>query len=56
MYAQDLIEFSALTAWVSSSVDEVMRATSDWIGQMTPTTWVAVGAVVLVGLVVWRRL
>jgi hypothetical protein len=56
MYAQDLIEFSALTSWIASSVDEVMRAINDWFGQATPMTWVVLGAVVVLVLIVWRRL
>jgi hypothetical protein len=55
VYAQSLIEYGALTSTLSSNVRQLTYDIQDWISQITPLTWLAVGAVVVVGLFLRRR-
>lgn len=55
MYAQSLIDYSALTSAASSMIQELSDGAQDWAAHTTPMTWLVIGAVVLVGLKLWAR-
>ena len=55
MYAQSLIEYGALTSALSSNVRQLTYDIQDWVSHIAPLTWLAVGAVVVVGLALRRR-
>jgi hypothetical protein len=55
VYAQSLVEYGAL-ANVSSTVRQMIESVENWAADATLTTWLIVGAVVVVGFALWKRL
>jgi hypothetical protein len=55
VYAQSVVEYGALTSTLSSNVRQLTYEIQDWISHITPLTWLAVGAVVVIGLALRRR-
>jgi len=54
MLAQSLIEYGALDS-LSTSASAVASSVRDYVGQLSPTMWVAVGGVAFVVLWLWNR-
>jgi hypothetical protein len=54
VYAQSVIEYGALTAWLSSAVQQ-LAFIRDWLGHPTPMTWLVIGVVLLAAFLLWRR-
>ena len=54
LFAQNLVEHGSLDSIVSS----LQRSTDTvgfWLSSVSPTTWIVLGGIVLVGLLVWSR-
>jgi hypothetical protein len=54
VFAQNLVEHGSLDAIVSNlqrSTDSV----GNWLSSVSPTTWMIVGVVVVLGVLVWSR-
>jgi hypothetical protein len=54
LFAQNLVEHGSLDA-LASNLQRSGDTIGTWISSVSPTAWVVVGAVVVVGLIVWSR-
>jgi hypothetical protein len=54
LFAQNLIEHGSLDS-IASNLQRSTDTVGSWLATVSPTTWIVLGAVVLVGLLVWSR-
>jgi hypothetical protein len=54
LFAQNLVEHGSLDS-VASNIQRSSDTISSWLGTVSPTTWMILAAVVVVGLFVWSR-
>jgi len=52
--AQSLVEYGALGSIVAG-VEHLTYSIRDQLASASPTTWLTVGGIVLIGLVLWSR-
>jgi hypothetical protein len=54
LFAQNLIEHGSLDS-IASNFQRSTDTVSSWLATVSPTTWIVLGGIVLVGLLVWSR-
>jgi hypothetical protein len=54
LFAQNLAEHGALDS-VASNLQRSTDTIGTWVTNVSPTTWIVLGVVVLAGLFVWSR-
>lgn len=54
LFAQNLVEHGSLDS-IASSLQRSTDTVGSWLATVSPTTWIVLGGIVLVGLLVWSR-
>ena len=54
LFAQNLVEHGSLDA-IASNLRRSTDTVSTWLTDVSPTTWLVLGVVIVAGLVVWSR-
>jgi hypothetical protein len=54
LFAQNLVEHGSLDS-VASNIQRSSDSISGWLATVSPTTWMILAAVVVVGFFVWSR-
>jgi hypothetical protein len=54
VFAQSLVEHGSLDS-MASNLQRSTDTVGTWLGDVSPTTWVVLGVLVVVGLIVWSR-
>jgi hypothetical protein len=54
LFAQNLVEHGSLDA-LASNLQRSGDTVGTWITNVSPTTWIVLGVVVVFGLIVWSR-
>jgi hypothetical protein len=54
LFAQNLVEHGSLDS-LASNLQRSTDTVSTWLTDVSPTTWLVVGVVIVVGLVIWSR-
>jgi hypothetical protein len=54
LFAQNLVEHGSLDS-VASNLHRSTETVGSWLATVSPTTWIILGGILLVGLVVWNR-
>jgi hypothetical protein len=52
--AQNLVEHGSLDS-IASNLQRSTDTVGNWLASVSPTTWVIVGVVFVLGLIVWSR-
>jgi hypothetical protein len=54
LFAQNLVEHGSLDS-IASNLQRSTDTIGSWLATISPTTWIVLGGIVLVGLLVWSR-
>jgi hypothetical protein len=54
LLAQSLVEHGSLDS-MASNLQHSTDSVGTWLSDVSPTTWIVLGLVVVVGLIVWSR-
>jgi hypothetical protein len=54
VFAQNLVEHGSLDS-IASNLQRSTDSVGSWLSGVSPTTWVIVGVVFVLGLIVWSR-
>lgn len=54
VFAQSLVEHGSLDA-LASNLQRSTNTVGTWLGDVSPTTWMVLGVLVVVGLILWSR-
>jgi hypothetical protein len=54
VFAQNLVEHGSLDS-IAANLQHSTDAIGNWVSSVSPTTWMIVGIVIVVGLIVWSR-
>jgi hypothetical protein len=54
VFAQNLVEHGSLDS-IASNLQRSTDTVGYWLSSVSPTTWVIVGVVFVLGLIVWSR-
>ena len=54
VFAQSLVEHGSLDS-IASNLQRSTDTVGSWLSSVSPTTWIIVGAVFVLGLIVWSR-
>jgi hypothetical protein len=54
LFAQNLVEHGSLDS-IASNLQRSTDTVGSWLATVSPTTWIVLGGIVLVGLLVWSR-
>jgi hypothetical protein len=54
VFAQNLVEHGSLDS-IASNLQRSTDSVGNWLSSVSPTTWMIVGVVFVVGLIVWSR-
>jgi hypothetical protein len=54
LLAQSLVEHGSLDS-MASNLQRSTDTVGTWLSDVSPTTWMVLGVVVVVGLIVWSR-
>lgn len=54
LFAQNLVEHGSLDS-IASNLHRSTDTVSTWLTDVSPTTWLVLGVVIVAGLVVWSR-
>jgi hypothetical protein len=54
LFAQSLVEHGSLDS-MASNLQRSTDTVGTWLSDVSPTTWMVLGVVVVVGLIVWSR-
>ena len=55
MFAQSVLEYGSITQELSTGIVRLTRSVEHWVRTATPTTWLVIGAAVVVGFMLLRR-
>jgi hypothetical protein len=54
LFAQNLVEHGSLDS-IASNIQRSADTVGSWLATVSPTTWIVLGGLVLVGLLAWSR-
>jgi hypothetical protein len=54
LFAQNLVEHGSLDS-IASNLQRSTDTVGTWLTDVSPTTWIVLGVVIVVGLVIWSR-
>jgi hypothetical protein len=54
LFAQNLVEHGSLDS-IASNLQRSTDTVGTWLTDVSPTTWIVLGVVIVVGFVIWSR-